>query len=195
MADPTIKRATEIPTIDCQLVVVRPVGADTAIALDTATKVGVTIQTETTEAVKLIIKNKLRAQKPEQNTITGTQIVLTDNVMTPELVKIMQGGTITTDESGKVTGYQPPAAGSDEKGQLFELDLYSAVYTQAGTIANYEKTTYPNCQGVPIAFGAEDNVFRVPEYTINSAPDKGQAPYIISYVDVLPTVQEAVAGA
>ena len=66
--------------------------------------------------------------------------------------------------------------------------MYSAVYDAAGLITGYEKVTYPNCQGTPWAPGSEDNVWRVAEYTINSAPKKGEAPYTIEYVDALPTV-------
>ena len=40
----------------------------------------------------------------------------------------------------------------------------------------------------PVALSSEDNVFRVHEYTINSAPSKGEAPYTLSYVEALPTV-------
>lgn len=190
MAGETIKRAQAIPTIDCQLVVVRPVGETTWYALDTATSIGVEPQIETTDAVKLIIKNKLRAQKREGQTITGHTITLTDNVLTPELVQILQGGTITTDSvSGEITGYKPPKVGSDDTGKIFELDTYSAIYGTSGTLLKYEKITYPNCKGNPVAFGAEDNVFRAPQYTITSAPE-GVEPYTISYVDELPTVTE-----
>lgn len=50
---------------------------------------------------------------------------------------------------------------------------------------------YPNCQGQPVALSSEDGVFRAPEYTITSAPDKGQAPYEIAYVKELPDVDVA----
>ena len=52
----------------------------------------------------------------------------------------------------------------------------------------FEKITYPNCQGVPVAFGSEDGAFRAPEYTINSAPGNGEAPYSIDYVKDLPVL-------
>ena len=54
----------------------------------------------------------------------------------------------------------------------------------------YEKITYPNCQGTPVTINTEDDVFRVPEYTINSAPKTGQAPYTIQYVAQLPNLAE-----
>lgn len=183
----TKKKATVIPTIDCNLVVV-VTGDDSTgqqLAVDTASKVGIQTQTETTEAIKLVKLGKLLAQKGAVVTITGTQITLTDNVFTPELVKVLQGGTLSG--TGTAMTYTPPVAGSTDKGEVFKLQLYSAVYDESGQIKMYEVTTFPNCQGTPIAFDREDDTFSVAEYTINSAPKKGEAPYTISYATALPT--------
>lgn len=189
----TQKKAKGIPTIDVALVVVRTGDENTGteIAVDTANKIGVEPQSETQEAIKLMKLGRLLAQKPEQVTITGNRITLTDNVFTPELAKILQGG-ILTGEGDSLT-YEPPAPDSGEKGEIFELDCYSAQYNASGQIVNYEKITYPNCQGTPFGLGSEDGVFRLPEYTINSAPNKGQAPYKISYVKNLPTFPDEEA--
>lgn len=187
-----VKKGTEIPTIDVVLVSIKPQGVDTdEIILDTANKIQVTVATETTEKQTLVVKGRLIAQKPEQTTITGHSIVLTDNVFNPELVKILQGGTIKYDsgEPTKVVGYTPPVVGSTDKGQVFDLNAYSAIYDAAGIIQGYEKIKYPNCQGVPIALNSEDGVFRASEYTINSAPTNGQAPYDMDIVKTLPTVE------
>jgi hypothetical protein len=187
-----VKKGTEIPTIDVVLVSIKPQGVDTdEIILDTANKIQVTVATETTEKKTLVVKGRLIAQKPEQTTITGHSIVLTDNVFNPELVKILQGGTIKYDsgEPTKVVGYTPPVVGSTDKGQVFDLNAYSAIYDAAGIIQGYERIKYPNCQGVPIALNSEDGVFRASEYTINSAPTNGQAPYEMDIVKTLPTAE------
>lgn len=183
----TKKKAVGIPTIDVSLVVVRTGTEDNGleIAVDTANKIGVEPQTETTDAVKLVKLGRLLAQKPSETTITGHQITLTDNVFIPELVQIFQGGTI--EGEGDTLVYKPPVAGSAEKGQVFEVDAYSAEYDASGQIVKYEKITYPNCQGTPITINTEDGVFRLPEYVINSAPKTGEAPYTISYVKELPS--------
>lgn len=187
----TKKKAVGIPTIDVSLVVVRT-GTDSdglEIAVDTANKIGVEPQTETTDAVKLVKLGRLLAQKPSETTITGHLITLTDNVFIPELVKIFQGGQI--EGEGATLVYTPPVAGSAEKGQVFELDAYSAEYDASGQIVKYEKITYPNCQGTPITINTEDGVFRLPEYVINSAPNTGEAPYKISYVTELPSFPDS----
>ena len=183
------KSKAEIATIDCCLVTIET--ADGEFGFDTSNKVAVEPQIEEEEAVKLVVKGILRAQKPAVKTLTGNEITLTDNVFNPELVLVLQGGTIKYDaeDQTKITGYTPPVAGSGDKGEVFKLNCYSAQYDASGQIVQYEKITYPNCQGSPVAFGSEDGVFRAPEYTINSAPKKGEAPYDINYVTTLPVLE------
>ena len=188
----------QIPTIDVSLVTIEV--DDKEFGFDTANQIEVEVQTEEEDAVRLVVKGRLRAQKPQEVTITGHEITLHDNVFIPELVKILQGGTvyyytdsthtdITTEETDYgFAKYTPPLAGSNDKGKVFGLNAYSAIYNAAGVITGYEKTHYPNCQGVPVAFNSEDGTFRAPEYTINSAPNTGEAPYEISTVSSLPVL-------
>lgn len=196
----TYKRGNEIPTIDVALVTMGVSGQENEIALDTASTIEVNPTSETEDAVQLIVKGRLIAQKPSNTTVTGNTITLTDNVFNPEMVKILQGGTIKywsdaehssetdTDAGFGVASYKPPVAGSAEKGTVFKLHAYSSIYNAAGIITGYEKISYPNCQGTPVFLNTEDGAFRAPEYTINSAPTEDEAPYEITYVDKLPTV-------
>lgn len=308
---PLIK-GTEIPTIDVVLVTITTdEDVPKEYAVDTASKIAVEPQIETQDAVKLIVKSVLKAQKKASSVITGHKITLTDNVFIPEVVKVLQGGTITTQQlpvagtgtaqvetatvvgtistagnaavvvksalfedqtlsvavslsdaaeavaekiraamllnasiveaftvggtgaeivltakaaaandntlnisidnddcaglttaatsvdttagvapelAPVVTGYTPPVAGSVSSLTPFVLAAYSAQYNEAGQIVQYERITYPNCTGEPIALNSEDGVFRVGEYVIDSAPSKGQAPYEITYVAELPAV-------
>lgn len=187
------KAKAAIATIDCCLITIETgSGVDVKeFGFDTANKIEVEPQLEEEDAVKLIVKGILRAQKPKQVTVTGNEITLTDNVFDPELVLILQGGEIVydTENTQKIVGYNPPAAGSSDKGEKFKLNAYSAQYDASGAIVQYEKITYPNCQGTPVAFGSEDGTFRAPEYTITSAPKTGERPYEIRYVDALPTLE------
>lgn len=188
MAGEVKKSKAEIATIDCCLVTIET--AEGEFGFDTSNKVAVEPQIEEQEAAKLVIKGILRAQKPAVKTLTGNTITLTDNVFNPELVLVLQGGAIKYDSENptKVIGYTPPVAGSSDKGEIFKLNCYSAQYNAAGQIVQYEKITYPNCQGSPVAFGSEDGVFRAPEYSISSAPNTGEAPYDIAYVQSLPAL-------
>lgn len=188
MAKQVKKTKAEIATIDCTLITIETATGE--FGFDTANQLGVEPQIEEQEAVKLIVKGILRAQKPPVSTITGHQLTLHDNLFIPELVLTLQGGEIVYDPANpdEIVGYNPPVAGSSDKGEVFKLNAYTAQYDASGQVIKYEKITYPNCQGVPVAFGSEDGVFRAPEYTINSAPRTGEAPYNLVYVKALPAL-------
>lgn len=183
-----VKRAkAEIATIDCDLITIETQNGH-EFGFDTANKIEVEPQIEEEDAVKLVVKGILRAQKPKVSTITGHELTLTDNVFNPELVLILQGGEIVYDpeNTDEIVGYNPPVAGSNDKGEVFKLNAYTAQYDASGQIVKYERISYPNCQGIPVAFGSEDGAFRAPEYTINSAPKTDESPYNITYVKSLP---------
>lgn len=184
-----IKKATEVASIDVALLTVKRDTGDEFL-VRTASKIDVSPQVEVTDAVKLINKGVLLAQKPALKTLTGNTITIKDNVFSPEVVELMQGGTITRDGglTGKITGYTPPAVGEMATLKPFTLCAYTACYSAAGVITEYEKIEYPGCQADPIAFSSEDGAFRAPEYVINSYPDKGAAPYKLTYVAELPKV-------
>lgn len=191
-----VKKGTEIATIDVVLVTVQTYeeNADELI-LDTANQIEVELGIETEDSIPLIVKGRLIAQKPAESTVTGNTITMTDNVFNPELVQILQGGKIEYDTDGTTfLSYTPPVAGSKEPVKVFKLNAYSAIYNAAGIITGYERISYPNCQGVPVSFGSEDGAFRAPEYTINSAPSDGEAPYVITIVKELPEVTSSVGG-
>lgn len=198
MAVNTVKRGNESATIDVNLVTLVPDGGTEELIIETSSKIAVTADTETVDATKLVIRGVLKAQKPAETTVTGHTIVMTDNVFIPELVLILQGGAIKyasePPESTEIVGYTPPVAGSKERGKKFTLNCYSAEYNAAGDITRYEKISYPNCKGAPVALNSENDVFRAPEYTITSAPNQGQPPYDLDYVPV-ETFEALVASA
>ena len=195
MAQQYRKPKVQVATVDCILVTLETADGECAVTplgFDTANQIQVEVQMEEQEAVKLIVKGILRAQKRGTSTITGHQITLHDNVFNPELVLLLQGGQIVYDDvdTDKIIGYDPPVSGSSENGEAFTLNAYTVQTDHSGDVIQYEKISYPNCHGVPVAFSSEDNVFRAPEYTITSAPKQGEPPYVLRYVDTLPTLVE-----
>lgn len=183
------KSKAEVATIDCDLITIE-LKDGSEFGFDTSNKLEVEPQIEDQDAVKLVVKGILRAQKPKVSTITGHEITLTDNVFNPELVLVLQGGEIiyNPDDPDEIVGYNPPLAGSRDKGEVFKLNAYTAQYDASGQIVKYERISYPNCHGTPVAFGSEDGAFRAPEYKINSAPKSNEAPYSLTYVKSLPVL-------
>ena len=189
MASQIRKSRNEIPTIDVNLVTVYKDGDE--FGFDTSNQIEVEPQLEVADAVRLNIKGKIKAQKPQKSTLASNQITLHDNVFNPELVKVLQGGKITYKPgTNEVQSYEPPSANDNYQPEPFTLNVYTAQYDAAGLIVQYEKISYPNCQGVPVGFSSEDDAFRAPEYTINSAPKENEPPYRIEYVDELPELVE-----
>lgn len=187
-----LKKGHEIATIDVELVTIE-IGTTNPVelGLKTSSQVQVDPQIETTEAIKLIIKGVLTAQKRQVDTITGNTITMTDNVFNPELVKAIQGGTITYDEDGSFKSYTPPVVGQEYKPVPFKMNVYSGHYDASGIVIDHEKTTFPNCTGVPVSLSSQDDVFTAPQYTIISAPAEGEAPYKIEMVKELPELGNA----
>ena len=188
------KKGHEIATIDVAMVTITvggEVGATTEIGLKTATQIQVDPSIETTDAIKLIVKGVLIAQKRQVDTLTGNTITLTDNVFNPELVKVLQGGTIKYGTDGAFESYTPPVAGAENEATPFTLNVYAAHYDASGIILDYEKTEYPNCTGVPVSMSVQDDTFTTPEYSIIPAPGDGEAPYKITMVKSLPELGEA----
>ena len=184
------KAVSAVATIDVDMVTIKGAGvnADTYL-VKTGSKVMVEPEIFEDDAKKLIINGAIYAQKPAKKTVTGAKITLTDNTFSVELVKIVQGGTITMQvapNETKVASYAPPVNGSADTGEVFELTVYSAIYDRTGALVNYEKITYYNCRGNPIALSTEDGNFRSNEYVINSTLSSEGAPYLIEYVSALP---------
>ena len=150
----TRKPKAEIATIDVSLVTIATEGDE--FGFDTSNSIQVEPDLDEQEAVKLIVKGILRAQKPAEITITGHTITLTDNVFNPDLVQVLQGGEILFDtvDEDKIVGYNPPKAGSKDKGETFTLNAYTAQYDASGAIVQYEKISYPNCKGAPVALNS-----------------------------------------
>lgn len=187
-----LKKGHEIATIDVELITLTISGDNPMeLGLKTSNQIQTDTQVETTDAIKLIIKGVLIAQKRQTDTITGNSLTLSDNVFNPELLLILQGGTIEYDDDGNFKKYSPPKVGEEYTPTPFTLNAYSAHYNASGLVIDYEKTTFPNCTGVPISFSSQDGVFRAPQYTILSAPAQGETPYDIEMVKELPTLGNA----
>ena len=184
-----IKKAEGMSMIDCSMIVIEPEDGSDGIAFTSASKMGVEKQEETTDAVKNIIKGEVKAQKPEETTLTGHTLTLTDTTMIMTFLPILQGGALTMDEDGTTPiKYEPPTSGKNE-GKKFKLKAYTAIM-EGATTAGYGCVTYPGCKGTPVLFNFEDNVFQSNEYTINSTPGAGEKPYTWEKVERLPTFED-----
>lgn len=133
------------------------------------------------------IKNRIAAINKTEDIQYGSSITLKDNSFSPEVLEIIDGGTVTK-ATDKITGYAGPVSGSTVTRKSFTLNIYTSEKGTDGSILNYYKFSYPKCKGTPAKFSFKDGEFMTPEYTINSRPAKGSAPYNIEILASLPTV-------
>ena len=186
MAENTVKKTTEKATIDCAMVVIKTREAvPVTYGFKSGTKVGVEANIETQEAVKLIVKGVLIAQKPEKKTLTGHTLTITDSLLIMELLPLCNGGELTKDEQQNITGYNAPKVGEEVKKTKFDVTTYSAIM-EGSDVVGYEACTYPNCEGQPLGLGGEDDVFRTQELSIVSAPGSGESAMTMKIVTELP---------
>lgn len=194
-----VKKSAEKATIDCTMIVLRPQDTQTyeTVGTDSDTQIQVEANVETSEAVRLVIKDVLKAQKKARTTLTGHTITITEGMTVLDFLPLLTGATLIKDQTtGEITGYNPPASGERVELPVFDMDVYSAVYSGA-ELVGYEKITYPNCTGDQIAPpGSQDGTFRSNDITIVSAPGNGVPPYSVAYIEPedLPTLVAAVSA-
>lgn len=189
MSTPTLTHVTEKATIDVNFITVETIETTPKYyGWNTTTKVAVEADIDEQEAIKLTVKGILKAQKPGKKTLTGHTITLTDALLIMELLPLTNGGSLVYDQTDtdKIVGYTPPVVGTEITKTKFKLTTYSAIM-EGSSIVGYEKVEYPSCEGQPVSLNSEDDVFRVSEMEIISAPGSGESAFTYEIVDSLPT--------
>lgn len=132
-------------------------------------------------------KNTILALNKTDDLVKGYDIDLTDLLVHPEVLALIDGG-VATFETEAFASYSGPVAGSPVVRTPFTLDIYTEELDTDGNATGYMKFSLKGCKGKPAEFSLKDGDFWTPKYTIESRPAKGTAPIEISQVTVLPTV-------
>ena len=133
------------------------------------------------------IKNRIVAVNKTEDLQYGSTINLKDACFQPEVLAVIDGGTVTK-QTEKITGYTAPLSGAPVVRKAFTLNIYTSEKGTDGSNANYYKFSFPSCKGQPAKFSFKDGEYMTPEYTIVSRPAKGVAPYTLTIMETLPTV-------
>ncbi|MGX4600244.1 hypothetical protein [Faecalimicrobium sp. JNUCC 81] len=135
----------------------------------------------------LQIKNRIVANVPAENVLLGYDLEFKDNVFCPELLHVMQGGTLTyAEDKTTFKSYEPPAIGTSVTKTKFDVVTYSAEVGTDGETGRYVKMTWFNGKGNSVPISLKDGEYYANTYTINCRPAQGQKPYKMEIVDVLP---------
>lgn len=137
----------------------------------------------------LRIKNTILATDKTEEIQYGSDINLSQVVMVPEVLAIVDGGTLVTtgeSETLKVTGYNPPSVGTVVNRVKFTTKIYTEEKDADGETLGYQCFAFKGCKGKPVSFNFKDGEFMAPQYTISSRVKKGTAPYNLTFLEELP---------
>lgn len=181
----TVKKINQMPLSDVSLV--RVITSDSIYSFKTSDEITTEEVVSEGEEQTLKIKGEIYANREAKDTVLGYDLTCKDNVMCPELLKVMQGGTIEYDTDGKTfKKYTAPPIGQTTTKEKFDVEVYSAEVGTDGDTGRFSKVTFPSCKGKSVPISFQDGEYYSNEYTIQSRPAKGVQPYTIDVVDALP---------
>lgn len=134
----------------------------------------------------LRVKNEIKSINRTEDIQYGSDINMSEAVMTPEVMAIIDGGILSKDEEGNITKYTPPVVGSSVKRIPFTLKIYTEEKDTDGDTVGYQCFSFKGCKGKPVSYTFKDGEYLVPQYTANSRVKKGTAPYELDFMEELP---------
>lgn len=162
---------------------------DNSYVFDTSDEVTIEEVVDEGEEQTLKIKGKLYANRAAEDTVLGYDLTFKDNVMCPELLELMQGGTLTKGGGDAFESYEPPKIGTSATKKSFTTNIYTAEVSTDGDTGKYIKISYPGCKGSSVPMTFKDGEYYTNEYTVKSRPPKGSSPYKVTIVSALPSAQ------
>jgi hypothetical protein len=129
----------------------------------------------------LRVKNKIIAMNRTEDICIGYNTKLKNNTFTPELMCIVDGGTMSS------TGYEGPEVGVVTERHPYTLKVFSEEKDYDSSTVRYVVFEFRHCKGKPVGFKFEDGKFLIPEFESHSRPKKHEKPVYVGYVDSLPT--------
>lgn len=132
--------------------------------------------------------NRLLARHKTDDLITGYEISLSDLMVYPEVVALIDGGVVTNEPAGTFKSYAGPVTGKEVTRTPFTLELYCANKDTGNNIISYQKLTFTGCRGKSVVeWSLKDGDFFAPKYTIESMPAVGESPMSMEIVTQLPS--------
>ena len=133
--------------------------------------------------------NRLLARSKTDDLIKGYDVELSDLLVYPEVVALLDGGAVVTETGGGFKSYTGPVAGKEVVKTPFTLEIYCANKDTGNNIVNYLKLTLTGCHGKgAVEWSIKDGDFYAPKYTIESLPAVGASPMSMDIAESLPQV-------
>lgn len=132
----------------------------------------------------LRVKNTILATNKTEDLVIGYTVTLSDNVLVPEILALVDGGSLVYDDvdQDKLIGYKAPAKGQVVSRTPFTLKLYAEDKGGDGETREVVEFVYKNCKGKPVNWSLTDGEFFVPEFVSDSTPNIGQGAVEINFL-------------
>lgn len=132
--------------------------------------------------------NTLMGLLRTEDLVKGYDIKLEDQRLIPEILELVDGGTLTTtgEADTQTKKYAAPVAGQPVTRKKFDLTLYTSDRDTDADVIKYNGWKFPKCKGSPISGSFAQGDFSKMEYNLASRPAMGESPLTIEEVSALP---------
>ena len=131
------------------------------------------------------VKNTILGSLRYEDILLGYEIKLVNNTFCPELLSLVDGGTVTTDESGNFASYTAPVVGTVTERKNLTVSLYTEELDCDGETLEYIKFTFKHAKGKPVEYSIKDGEFVVPELTQRSRAKTGESSVAVEVLATL----------
>lgn len=161
-------------------------GTPTTVTFDTFSEANIEPKISEGEEKILRMRDKILGVARTEDILYGLNIQLTDNAFSPELIEVVDGGTLQYDavETTKVIGYVPPKSTDVANRKEFSLTLYCEE-KEGETVKQYVKYTFPKCKGRPIGISLKEEEFAVQQFNVIAYETETEPCYKWDYVTSL----------
>ncbi len=157
----------------------------------TASEAGITPFVSEGEEQIHRVKNQILGMNNTEDIVLGYDIQLVNNTFSPELLGIIDGGTVTYDsvDTDKFESYEAPAAGEVVEREKVTINIYTEEKDCDGATTSYIKFTFKHAKGTPVEYSIRDGEFYVPELTLKARAKRGEKPVVVEALDALPDTE------
>lgn len=135
----------------------------------------------------LRVKNRIIAVNDTEDIVIGYEIKMKDNVLSPELLALVEGGTFVNNK------YEGPKAGTVVDRDKYTLIIYTEEKEYMDTVG-FARFEFRHNKGKAVDYKMKDGTFYVPEFDSKSRPAKGESPVIITFVKEIPETENITTG-
>lgn len=121
------------------------------------------------------VKNTILGSLRYEDILLGYEIKLVNNTFCPELLALVDGGTVVNDGEGGFLSYTAPVVGTVTERKNLTVSLYTEELDCDGETLEYIKFTFKHAKGKPVEYSIKDGEFLVPELTLRSRAKTGES--------------------